>query len=275
MTADTDTQGNLQDLLATIGGVLGFCMTVLSFVLNLQAWAQDPEAFRAVSVAGFFLYLSGTMWFAFKAQNVSPKLRWASLGALYVATGLYALWVGSWLIAPAPQPVLVDTLDAISMWTPYLDDMGSSLEYGPARGRRTGAMELAYTVEKNGYVGVAREISPAILAGTQAIGLSYRGGAGPAGRAPNTLELKLIYRPNEAGRSAIFSVLWNHATDVETWTVLQAPYGLFVCWTGTGCQPGEALDLDEVWKVDIAISNKPGDTPGSGVLLVDDIQGFR
>jgi hypothetical protein len=69
--------------------------------------------------------------------------------------------------------------------------------------------------------------------------------------------------------------LWNHATSARDWTPLEAPYVSFVCWTSTGCQAGDVLKLENVWKIDIAVSNKPVDTLGSGVIVIDDIHGLK
>lgn len=269
------SEGNFKDNIATLSAVLGFCVALVSFFIDLQKSMQDPQVFRVVSFVGLFLYLSGSLWFAFKAKNVNAKLRWASLGILYVSSILYGVWVGTWLITPAPTPVTIDTMDGVSLWNPYLDDKGSSVTYGLAPGKTTNAMELTYSVKKDGYAGVSREISSDRLNGTKAIGFSYKGSGDIDKIAPNTIELKLLYKPDANGKSAVFSVLWNHATDVEKWTPLEAPYSLFVCWIATGCRPAEALDPSKVWKIDIAISNKLGDTPGSGTVLIDDIQGIR
>jgi len=266
-------ESNFKDNLATLSAVLGFCIALASFVLDLKQWMQDPQVFRVVSLVGLFLYLSGSLWFAFNTKNA--QLRWASLGILYVTSILYGVWVGTWLITPAPRPITIDTMDSVSLWGPYLDNKGSSVTYGLAPGKTTNAMELTYSVMKGGYVTVAREINSDMLNGTKAIGFSYKGSGDIDKIAPNTIELKLLYKPDANGKSAVFSVLWNHATDVKKWTWLEAPYSLFVCWRYTGCQPGEALDPSKVWKIDIAISNKPSDTPGSGTVLIDDIQGIK
>ena len=267
---NSKSEGNFKDLLATISAVLGFCVALVSFVLNLQEWAQDPQTFRTASIAGFILCLLGTLWFVFKAKNVNSRWRWFISGGFYIFSCLYFIWVGSWLVVPAPTPVVIDTMDSVSLWSTYLDDKGSSIMVGLVPGRKTNAMELSYTVKKDGYAAVSREISSEILAGTKAIGFSFRGSG-----EPNTIELKLTYKPDDNGKSAVFGMLWNHATDVQNWTSLMAPYNLFVCWTATGCKPGEALDPIRVWRIDIAISNKAGDTPGSGTVLVDDVQGIQ
>ena len=268
-------EDKLKDYLAIASTILGFCVALVSFVINFQKLMQDTQVFRVVSMVGFFLYFSGSIWFTFKAKNVNAKLRWANLGIFYLSSALYFIWVGTWLITPAQTPVTIDTLDSVSLWSSYGDGRGSSAAYALVPGKSTHAMELSYTVNESGYAGVTREISSGILTGTKAIGLSYKGSGDLNKIASNTIELKLIYKPDANGKSAVFSVLWNRATDVQNWTSLEAPYNLFVCWKDTGCLPGEALDPDKVWRIDIAVSNKPGDTPGSGKVLIDDIQGIK
>jgi len=263
-------ESNFKDFLATISAILGFFVALVSFILNLQKWGQDPQTFRTVSIAGFILYLLGSLWFAFKAKVVNPQWRWASLIVLYVFSNLYFVWVGTWMVVPAPAPVVIDTMDGVSLWSKYHDDKGSIVAVKPVPSKTTNAMEISYTVEQSGYIGVSREISSEILTNTKAIGFYYKGSG-----APNTIELKLVYKPDNSGKSAVFSVLWNHATDVQDWTWLEAPYPFFVCWTATGCQAGETLNPSKVWKVDIAISNKTGDVPGNGIVLIDDVQGIK
>jgi hypothetical protein len=274
-TLKKKSETNLKDTVATLSTVLGFCIALVSFVLNFQKWMQDPQAFRVTSFVGFLLYGSGSVWFAFRAKNVTTQLRWASLGILYITSILYGVWVGTWLITPAPAPVMIDRMDGVSLWSPYPDGKGSTAAYRLAPGKTSNALELNYTVQKDGYAGVSREISSGILNGTKAIGFTYKGSSDAEPFAANTIELKLLYKPDASGKSSIFGILWNHATDVDRWTSLEAPYNLFICWTATGCQPGETLEPNKVWKIDIAVSNKPGDTPGSGTILIDDVQGLR
>lgn len=264
------SESNLKDCVATIGAVLGFFVTLVSFIINFRELMQDPQTFRAVSIAGFIFYLSGSLWFAFKVKSVNQNQRWASLIMLYVFSNLYFMWVGTWIVTPPPTPVIIDTMDSVSLWGTNLDDKGSSVAISSVPGRTTNAMRIDYTVKENGYLTVSREISSKILTETKGIGFFYKGSG-----SPNTIELKLLYKPDDEDKSVVFGVLWNHATDVQNWTLLEAPYSFFLCWRDTGCEAGDALDSSKVWKIDIAISSKPGDTPGSGTVLIDDLQGIR
>lgn len=265
---ESTSQNSFVDTLTKLGGVLGFLTTLASFVFEIRDWVQDPETLRLTSAIGFAVYLGSTLWFAFKAGNVTPRWRWLSLTALYLITALYFTWVGSWLIVPAPKPIVIDDMTGVTLWSKF-EYGGSSLAVQGVSDKTTSALKLDYTIEKYGWVAIHREISPAALAGTRAIGFSYRGSG-----APNTIELKLFRKPDENGRSAIFGVVWNHATNTGDWRSLEAPYSLFVCWQDTGCKPGEVLDPNEVWKIDIAIANKAGDIPGSGTVLIGPIKGI-
>ncbi|MCJ7625611.1 MAG: hypothetical protein MUO76_19125 [Anaerolineaceae bacterium] len=264
------SESNFKDSLVTISAVLGFLTALVSFILNVQKWVQEPQTLRAVSVAGFILYLLGSLWFAFKVRNVNQKWRFVCMTALYIFSAFYFIWVGTWMVTSAPSPVVIDTMDGVSLWSTYLDDKGSSAVVSSVPSQTTNALEISYTVEEFGFAAVSREINPEILNDTKAIRFSYKGSGDP-----NTIELKVVYKPEANGKSPVFGVLWNQATDVQEWTSLEAPYNLFICWTDTGCQAGEGLDPRKVWKMDIAISNKTGDTIGSGVVQIDDIQGVR
>lgn len=262
-------QNSLKDWIVPLGVILSFFLTLVSLLVGLQDLAQDPQRLRVVSISFFIVYLLVSLWFAFKARNVSRNWKLASLGLLYLFSCLYFVWVGTWIV-PAPEPVIIDKMDDISLWSTYKDEKGADPIIKLVPGRTTSAMELSYTVDKDGWVGVAREISSQLLTNTKGIRFYYKGNG-----APNTIELKLITKPDEDGKSAIYSVLWNHATDVRDWTSLEAPYVSFVCWTDTGCKAGEAPNPKDLWKIDIAISSKSVDTPGSGVVIFDDIQGVR
>jgi hypothetical protein len=69
--------------------------------------------------------------------------------------------------------------------------------------------------------------------------------------------------------------MWYAITATDDWESLVASYDDFGCWPDTGCFPGEKLDLDKVWRIDFAISNKTGDTPGKGLVTIDSVQGIK
>lgn len=252
--------------LALLVAVLGFLANLVTFVLATRELVRDPATLRITSFAAYAVFLAGTVWFASKART--SRQRWSAMIALYVSTALYFTWVGTWLIVPAPKPFVIDDMSGAALWNTATDGRSSLFVYGEDE-RTTHVLKLHYAVNKDGWVAIHREISPAALANARAIGFSFKGSG-----APNTIELKLIRKPDKDGRSAIFGVMWNHATNTGGWRSVEAPYSLFVCWKETGCLPGEVLNPGEVWKIDIAISNKAGDTPGAGTVWIGPIVGI-
>ncbi len=128
-------------------------------------------------------------------------------------------------------------------------------------------LEISYTLEAKGWVGVFRMIEPDILADTRGIRFSYRGNG-----APNTLEIKLEYK-----QGTVFSVLLPHLSDVPDWQTVEVLYTDLTCWVGTpGCPDNLSLNFetDKVIKIGFAISNKPdfNDEPGSGKVFLDQVE---
>lgn len=166
---------------------------------------------------------------------------------------------------PATKPIIIDDMTGISVWN-YAQLPGSSVTISGVTDKETYAIQIDYMVAKDGWVGIYREISSGALAGAKAIGFSFKGNG-----APNTLELKLFRKPDASGRSAIFGTLWNQATNAADWKYVEVPYSQFVCWRDTGCLPGELIEPGDIWKIDIAISNKVNDTPGRGTVFIGPI----
>lgn len=171
---------------------------------------------------------------------------------------------------PTPTPLIIDTMDSTLEWEQYGDDQGSSMILRSTAGMIDNAAEISFDLKANGYVGIAKEFYPGILSGTKAIKFSYNGSG-----APNTIELKLLYAPDSNGKSAVFGASWHHITATNTWKTFEVPYTQFGCWVETGCAIDETVDLTRVWKVDFAISNKLGDTPGIGIIAIDNVQGVN
>lgn len=136
-------------------------------------------------------------------------------------------------------------------------------------GRFDNAVEISFDLKQDGYVGISKEFYPGILSETAGIAFSYNGSG-----VPNTIEFKLLYAPDSNGKSAIFSVGWHHTTATNDWKTFEIPYSAFDCWVDTGCVPNEEINLDRVWKIDFAVSNKLGDTPGIGIIAIDNILGI-
>ena len=172
-----------------------------------------------------------------------------------------------------PTPIIViDTMDNTTGWDMYGNDK-SFIVIGLADGQTNKAIEVSYAVREYGYVGIAKYLIHCQLFGTRGIRFSYKGSG-----ALNTTEFKLIYAPNGQGKETVFSLVRNSSTDTKgQWLLVEALYSEFKCWPDTGCSADESLDISRVCKVDFAISNKPaeGDVPGTGVVLIDDIQAVR
>lgn len=264
--------GRLMILISIINlvvAILGLLFTTLIPLpsITLNEWMQSVQVFRFISIASFFLFLIGTIWFTFTFR-ANVERRWVNWLILYLVSCLLCVWVGTWII---PQStVIIDRMDALSLWSSSQNETGTPPTISREQGRTTNAMKLSYTLSEDSWVIVTKEINPQILAGTKGIRFYYKGDG-----APNTIELKLICTPDSNEKSAVYSVLWNDATNARDWMSLEASYVSFVCCTGTGCQPGEALKPENVWKIEIAVSNKPFDTPGEGFILIDDIQAFK
>jgi len=88
------------DLFAKVGAILGFFSLLISFLSSLLNLVQMPQGLRSVSVAAFVVFFLAILWLAFRGTDVKPKWRWLSLGALYVVTILYFIWVGTWIGEP-------------------------------------------------------------------------------------------------------------------------------------------------------------------------------
>jgi hypothetical protein len=73
----------------------------------------------------------------------------------------------------------------------------------------------------------------------------------------------------------VFSVNWHAVTVTGDWVRLEAHYDQFTCWEATGCELGSVPDPARVTRIDFAVSNKPGDVPGIGVVLLDSIEAIR
>jgi hypothetical protein len=161
-------------------------------------------------------------------------------------------------------------MESTLKWNQYVDDKGSSIVLRSAQGMEGNAVEISFDVKQAGYVGISKELYPGILSGTEGIKFSYNGSG-----APNTIEFKLQYPPAASGRSTVFSIEWHHITSTNEWKTFEVGYNKFKCWEETGCSADEKVDLEKVWVIDFAISSRPGDSPGIGVVAIDNIQAIR
>ena len=165
-----------------------------------------------------------------------------------------------------PAQVSIDQMDTTFGWQTHQDGKGSVVLIRSAPGIRGNAIEIGYELKPGGWVAISKEIKPSVLVGTSRIRFSYAGYG-----APNTIELKLIYR-----EGVVFSVEWSGVTDTNGgWRMLEASYSQFTCWESTGCSRGEVIDIRRVEKIDFSVSNRPGNTPGIGVVRIDNVEARR
>jgi hypothetical protein len=161
-------------------------------------------------------------------------------------------------------------MDSTLGWRTYRDDTGSSINIESIPGRTDNAIEISYDLKEWGWVGISKRIDPNILYEKEGIIFFYKGRG-----TPNTIELKLVY---EDVGGTTFGVLWNRATVTDDWVSFEVPYSHFDCWwPDDNClRYGNQLDLNKVRKIEFAISNKPedGDMYGSGIVIIDDVQGI-
>jgi hypothetical protein len=167
---------------------------------------------------------------------------------------------------PTPPPETIDTMDSTSDWRIYQDDMGSTINIESVPGRTDNGINISYDLTEWGWVGISKKIDPKILSEYDGLRFYYKGSGDP-----NTIELKQIYEDNTT-----FGVLWNRTTVADNWVTLEVPYSEIGCWwPKANCQEyGYRLDLEEVRKIEFAISNKEGDVYGSGWVIIDDVQGI-
>lgn len=254
--------------LPTILGLGGIIFLFLAFIGRVggRVTIDIPQGRRKGFMAtGAALLLGGTLLYALPFLLPSP----APVPTLALtATSTHTPEPTD---TPTATPVSAPTRAHIPplAWSTYSDDKGSSITIRPVQGNDD-AVEVSFDVKADGWVGLLADFDPALFYGTRGIRF-FRKGSG----ARNTIELKLLYVPDANGESAVFSVLWPKATVADDWAPLEAPYGDFMCWRDTPCPQDGRLDLDRVWRVDLAISSKPGDTPGTGVVTIDDIQGIK
>jgi hypothetical protein len=162
-------------------------------------------------------------------------------------------------------------MDSYAGWFTYDDALGSSISLGSTPGWIGNALGLCYSLrQQDAWVGVYKEIDPVVLSGLEGLSFRYTGTG-----APNTIELKLLYGPDAEDKRAVFSVYWPAATDAAQVRTLEAAFSDFWCWPNTGCTQDDKLDPAKVRRIDFAISCKQGDTPGQGMVTIDDLRGMQ
>ena len=156
------------------------------------------------------------------------------------------------------------------VWAPYVAE-GATLELSAAPGRTEGqALQMAFDLPGEGWAVVSRVLPAGILVDSRGLSYAYRYEG-----HPQTLEVKLILEPGAGG--ATFGLLQNLTPAAGEWRAAEALWADMACFEGTGCQPGDAVDLGVVWRVEFAVSSKGerGNAPGQGVLLLDELRVLR
>lgn len=181
-----------------------------------------------------------------------------------------------------PSPYLIDQMNIVSNWKPSVcnDECGqkngnasSSVFVNLVPGQTNEAIEILYDVENAGWVLITKNVDPQTLSGTTGLSFSYKGRG-----ASNTIELKLLLRYPGDSRDTTFGASWNGKTDTDdNWSHIEALYNKdFTCWFPEDlCRKhSDILELTAVKRIDLAISNKPGDTVGLGKVAFDDLVGI-
>jgi hypothetical protein len=166
---------------------------------------------------------------------------------------------------PAPAGEIIDTMHSPAGWSPYKEEQGSSVILDSSAGSKQ-PFALDFSLVASGFVGITKRIPAGVLSGTRGIGFRYTGTG-----APNTIEFKLLYPP-EGGKEAIFGDIWPGASNTGgERRQIEIAYTDFTCWSDTGCRADQQLDPGHVYKVDFAVSNKPGDVVGRGSVSFENL----
>lgn len=174
---------------------------------------------------------------------------------------------------PTPSNIVVDDMAQLSAWSTFIDGRSAIT---PTISSTPGILGNAIQIDFNlrpdtyAYVGISREITPALLSGTQSMRFRYKQGTDQA----HTIELKFLYKPGADGRGEVFSYARRESIAPDSWVTFEQLYSVFSC--GDTCKnPGQKLNPAQVWKLEIAISQQLGGTPGPGRITIDQIEVSR
>ena len=95
---------------------------------------------------------------------------------------------------------------------------------------RKNAMQVDFDLKQGGFVGISKVIAPAPLSGTQGLRFFYMG-TGPT----DTIELKLLYKPDANGHGEVFSYSQREIAGANDWVTFEQGYSAFSC--GDTCRP--------------------------------------
>ena len=195
---------------------------------------------------------------------IPKKVVVIAVGAIVVIT-LLLIAGTSFQNSPFCSSLVFDTLDDVSTWNTFALTETTRSFVVSLPGRRNKAAAISYSLREGEWILLTKDIQREDLKETEGISFYYAGSG-----APNTIEIKFFYE-----NSAIFAAERKRATSTQGWERFEAPYTSFTCWSETGCSEKDKLNLDRVVKMDVAVSSKNGGEPGSGIVLVDDLQFIR
>jgi WD40 repeat protein len=178
------------------------------------------------------------------------------------------VWQSSDRVSPEIIPI-IDTMDSPSRWKIIKDNLGSDaiISSTPARKGRGNAINISFNIKENGWVGIAREIDPAMLSSINGLNFSCFGMD-----KMNTIQLRLNYDDKTQ-----FGSSWKPMKQTDKWWSLQGLLKDFECLDNDSkcADEGNRVNLSIVKELEIIVSNKPyeGDEAGQGSLVVDHIVG--
>jgi len=225
---------------------------------------------------------NGDYYYQAKACNKAGESEWSPIRKITVMLSPPLTPTPTPVVTPIPTPTatppcIIDTMDNTSGWKKYIENgTESSINFTSVPGRIGNATAISYDMKEGGYVSIIKEITPEILSGKEGIKFYYKGSG-----KPNTLALILVYGDPEY---TSFGVVWYSATVRDDWISFEGFFEgsesdtNFRClWPLENCDHyGGKLDLNYVRAISFAIRNnyEAGDIPGSGMVLIDDVQGI-
>ncbi|MFY1112612.1 MAG: hypothetical protein AB3K77_13135 [Methanosarcinaceae archaeon] len=156
---------------------------------------------------------------------------------------------------------IIDTMDSTSCWLPFDEKMGSTEKVNSVSGMENEAVEIAYNLKKNGFVGISKNIDSEKLVDAKGIRYHYK-----LSGEPNTIQVKLI--DNDGAQFGTFST---QTKAVDEWTLVEVSFSNFDLWWPVSAK---SLSLENIEKLEFVVANKPefGDSPGTGSVFIDEVE---
>ncbi len=172
------------------------------------------------------------------------------------------------IMTPTPV-IIVDTTNFVG-WIPNVENSNgnnaiNAIKINPDEGY----IQMDYDVGKDGYVVMTHSLDPGLLSGSEGIRFLYKGVG-----APNSIEFKLLMKYPGFSGDTTFGKLYNRATETGSkWIEVAVPFHVLECWwPDENCADhGEVFDTTRILRLDLVVSNKAGDEPGSGWVIFKDV----